>query len=68
MPKQIERPIGEMLKRYRQHGNLTMRELALTIGVSAPTLCRVERGDGEPDLTSALKLLSWMFGGGKGAR
>ena len=68
MQKHIERPIGAMLKRYRQHGNQTMRELAAEIGMSTPTLCRVERGDGEPDLTSELKLLAWMFGSGKGTR
>lgn len=52
-------PLGRMLRLYRAHREITVRELAPAIGVSVATLSRIERG-AECDVPTFLKLVSWM--------
>ena len=56
-----ERPFGDLLKAYRFHRSLSVRQLAPQIGISPATLCRMECGK-DPDATTMLKVLAWMFG------
>ena len=53
--------LSYVLKEYRWAKRVGVRELARQIGVSAPTLNRIERG-GNPDGTSLAKILRWLLG------
>lgn len=44
----------------RRADGLTLREAAAEIGVSVPTLSRVERGDHSPDRENLLRLARWV--------
>ena len=44
----------------RRADGLTLREAAEQIGVSVPTLSRVERGDHSPDRENLLRLARWV--------
>jgi len=48
------------LKEKREAEGLSLRKLSAQIGVSFSTLARIERGDGEPDNNSALRILDWL--------
>jgi len=48
------------LKNKRNAEGLSLRKLATQIGVSFSTLARIERGDGEPDNNSLLRILDWL--------
>ena len=53
--------LSSVLKEYRWAKRVGVRELARQIGVSAPTLNRIERG-GNPDGASLAKILRWLLG------
>lgn len=48
------------LKAKREIEGLSLRKLSIQIGVSFSTLARIERGDGEPDNNSALRIIEWL--------
>ena len=48
------------LKAKRQAEDLSLRKLSKVIGVSFSTLARIERGDGEPDNNTALRIIEWL--------
>jgi len=48
------------LKSKREAEGLSLRKLSAHIGVSFSTLARIERGDGEPDNNSALRIIEWL--------
>lgn len=48
------------LKSKRTEEGLSLRKLAAEIGVSFSTLARIERGDGEPDNNSTLRIIEWL--------
>lgn len=48
------------LRRFRAMGELTTRDLAAQIGISAPTLSRLENGVGDLDGPSLWKILAWL--------
>jgi transcriptional regulator with XRE-family HTH domain len=48
------------LKARREAEGLSLRALSSKIGVSFSTLARIERGDGEPDNNSAIRILEWL--------
>jgi transcriptional regulator with XRE-family HTH domain len=48
------------LKTKREAEGLSLRKLSTHIGVSFSTLARIERGDGEPDNNSALRIIEWL--------
>src|SRR5436309_13022445 len=51
--------VSERLRRARKQGNLSLRQVANAIDVSASTLSRVERG-AQPDLETVNKLIDWL--------
>lgn len=51
--------LGRMLLRYRQSKDLTIRALAKEIGVSFPTLCRIEHGH-MADARTLIRILDWL--------
>lgn len=52
--------LGEVLKKYRLIKELTLRELAGEIGVSAATLLRLESGKA-PDSRTLLLIINWLM-------
>ena len=57
-----ERPlIGKILADYRYANRMGMRELAKVLGVSAPTICRIEER-GVMDQATMVKLINLFFG------
>lgn len=49
-----------VMKRKRQAEGLSIRALSAIIGVSFSSLARIERGDGEPDNNSAIRIIEWL--------
>src|SRR5215831_7386014 len=50
----------EALQRKRQAEGYSLRKLATVIGVSFSSLARMERGEGEPDNNSRVRILEWL--------
>lgn len=48
------------IKTKRDAEGLSLRKLSSQIGVSFSTLARIERGEGEPDNNSLLRMLDWL--------
>lgn len=48
------------LKRKREAEGLSIRALSAKIGVSFSALARIERGEGEPDNNSTIRILNWL--------
>ncbi len=48
------------LKRKRETEGFSIRKLSATIGVSFSTLARIERGDGEPDNNTRIRIIEWL--------
>lgn len=55
------RRLARALKLIRATEGIGVREMAKDIGISAPTLSRIENGK-DVDLDSALKLFAWLLG------
>jgi transcriptional regulator with XRE-family HTH domain len=51
--------LGDRVRAKRRSKKLSIREAAKEIGVSAPTVSRVERGSHLPDLNNLLLLARW---------
>jgi XRE family transcriptional regulator, regulator of sulfur utilization len=52
--------IGARVKALRESSDLTLRELAVRSGVSAPMLSQVERGETSPTLTVATRIAAGL--------
>ncbi|HKY06470.1 MAG TPA: helix-turn-helix transcriptional regulator [Blastocatellia bacterium] len=52
--------LGEYVKRKRQEENLSLRQVATNINVSASTLSRIENGIGTPDSPTLARLAAWL--------
>jgi len=50
----------EALQRKRQAEGYSLRQLSAVIGVSFSSLARMERGEGEPDNNSRIRILEWL--------
>lgn len=50
----------EALRTKRQTQGYSLRKLSSVIGVSFSTLARIERGAGEPDNNSRIRILEWL--------
>lgn len=50
----------KLLKKKRETQGYSLRKLSSVIGVSFSTLGRVERGDGEPDNNTKIRILEWL--------
>lgn len=48
------------VKRKREAQGLSIRALSAAVGVSFSTLARIERGEGQPDNNSKIRLLEWL--------
>lgn len=48
------------LKKKRESEGYSIRGLATQIGVSFSSLARIERGEGEPDNNSRIRILEWL--------
>ena len=46
--------------RKREAEGLSIRGLSAAVGISFSTLARIERGDGQPDNNSKIRLLEWL--------
>ena len=52
--------LGEMLRIYRAAKNWTLREVGAAIGITAPTLMRIEQGR-QMDAATMLKVWTWLL-------
>lgn len=53
--------LARLLKSWRAVADLSIRDAAKEIGVSTPTLSRIERGE-EMNGQTLAKILTWMMG------
>jgi predicted transcriptional regulator len=51
--------LGDMITAYQQKFDLDAKDMALEIGISQSTLCRVKGGK-SPDATGLAKIILWM--------
>lgn len=56
----FEKRLIEAVKRKREAEGLSIRALSAAVGVSFSTLARIERGEGQPDNNSKIRLLQWL--------
>ena len=56
----FESRLVKAVKRKREAEGLSLRALSAIVGISFSTLARIERGDGEPDNNSKIRLLEWL--------
>ncbi|MBD1905924.1 ImmA/IrrE family metallo-endopeptidase [Funiculus sociatus GB2-A5] len=52
--------LSELLKQKRESQGYSLRQLSSVVGVSFSTLARIERGDGEPDNNTKIRILEWL--------
>jgi len=58
--KSFEARLVGAVRRKRKAKGLSIRALSAIVGVSFSTLARIERGQGEPDNNSRIRLLEWL--------
>jgi transcriptional regulator with XRE-family HTH domain len=56
----FEEKLVRALKRKRESEGLSLRGLSEVVGVSFSTLARIERGEGQPDNNSKIRILQWL--------
>lgn len=56
----FEQRLVQAVERKRKALGLSLRALANIVGVSFSSLARMERGEGEPDNNSKIRLLQWL--------
>lgn len=56
----FEDQLIQAMKRKRGAEGLSIRALSAAIGISFSTLARIERGEGQPDNNSKIRLLEWL--------
>ncbi len=56
----FEKKLIEAVRKKREVEGLSIRALSTAIGVSFSTLARIERGEGQPDNNSKIRLLEWL--------
>lgn len=52
--------LGDVLRKWRRGSDIGVREAAAQIGISAPTLSRVERGE-NMDGEILARILAWLL-------
>jgi transcriptional regulator with XRE-family HTH domain len=50
----------QLLREKRERQGYSLRQLSSVIGVSFSTLARIERGEGEPDNNTKIRILEWL--------
>jgi transcriptional regulator with XRE-family HTH domain len=63
----FEEKLVRAIKKKREAEGLSIRGLSAAIGVSFSTLARIERGEGQPDNNSKIRLLEWLGEDAEGA-
>jgi transcriptional regulator with XRE-family HTH domain len=61
----MELDVTQKIKAYREKAQLSLRDLAVVIGVSASTLCRIEGGEVKADHSTLQRINSWIDSGVK---
>ena len=56
----FEDKLIQAVKRKRDEEGLSIRALSARVGISFSTLARIERGEGQPDNNSKIRLLQWL--------
>lgn len=56
----FEEKLVRAVRKKREAEGLSIRALSAAVGVSFSTLARIERGDGQPDNNSKIRLLQWL--------
>jgi transcriptional regulator with XRE-family HTH domain len=56
----FEEKLIKAVVRKRELEGLSIRGLSAAVGISFSTLARIERGDGQPDNNSKIRLLEWL--------
>lgn len=56
----FEKRLIQAVKEKRELDGLSIRALSAVVGISFSTLARIERGEGEPDNNSKIRLLQWL--------
>jgi transcriptional regulator with XRE-family HTH domain len=56
----FEEKLVRAVKRKREAEGLSIRALSDAVGVSFSTLARIERGEGQPDNNSKIRLMQWL--------
>ncbi len=56
----FEEKLVRAVKKKREAEGLSIRALSAAVGVSFSTLARIERGEGQPDNNSKIRLLQWL--------
>ncbi|MBN9360905.1 MULTISPECIES: XRE family transcriptional regulator [unclassified Devosia] len=56
----FEEKLVQAVRRKRETEGLSIRALSAVVGVSFSTLARMERGEGQPDNNSKIRLLQWL--------
>jgi transcriptional regulator with XRE-family HTH domain len=56
----LEEKLVQAIRKKREAEGLSIRALSAVIGVSFSTLARIERGEGQPDNNSKIRLLQWL--------
>lgn len=56
----FQEKLVEAVKRKREAEGLSIRALSGTVGISFSSLARIERGEGQPDNNSKIRLLQWL--------
>lgn len=56
----FEEKLVRAVRRKREAEGLSIRALSEVVGVSFSTLARIERGEGQPDNNSKIRLLQWL--------
>lgn len=52
--------LGLAVRMKRKMLDFSVRELAEIVGVSAPTISRVENEEGAPDMVTFIRLCDWL--------
>lgn len=53
--------LGTVIRSYRIHKEISLRELAVEIGISVSTISRIENQNFKPDLVTFNKILNWLI-------
>lgn len=53
--------LGDVLRKWRVMSDLDQRSAAALIGISASTLCRIEKGDFIPEARTWMKIMDWLM-------
>jgi transcriptional regulator with XRE-family HTH domain len=56
----FEEKLVQAVRKKREADGLSIRALSVAVGVSFSTLARIERGEGQPDNNSKIRLLEWL--------